>query len=1395
MNSPAITHFLTGGGEMGKLIRETDWSQTPLGPVENWSLSLKISLRIVLTSSQPMFVWWGDELINLYNDAYRSILGGKHPAALGAPASVVWREIWEQIGPRAATAMRSHTGTYDEALLLIMERNGYPEETYYTFSYSPIPDEQGKTAGIICANTDDTQRIIGERQLRTLKDLGKQLIDSKTNEDVYQATIQVLQQNPQDFPFAFFYAIDKDGSHATLSGATTILPEQLAPARLPLAANSPWQLAEAVHTGNTVLQDHLPAQYGALPAGAWQQSPEKALVVPVSQGAQTLPYAIMVVGLNPYQRADEKYTSFFRLVADQIANGISHVQAYEAERRRSQALLELDKAKTNFFSNISHEFRTPLTLMLGPLEELRSNEHHSLLSPAQQLNIESAHRNTLRLLRLVNNLLDFSRIEAGKTRACFAPVHLDELTQGLAGTFRAVIENAGLQFDVQCAPLNEEVYVDKEMWEKIVLNLLSNAFKYTLQGSIQVQLYQASGEAVLAITDTGVGIAENELTGIFERFHRVEQAAGRTQEGSGIGLALIKELVEMHKGKIEVRSTPGQGSCFTVKIPLGRAHLPAEQLVHPVTENPLPSSIIADMYINEALSLTGNGTTAGNWQAMQAIPGDDDNSHPHTERPSLLLVDDNADMRHYLQQLLCKQYEVTTAPHGKAALEAIAQRQPDLVISDVMMPVMNGIDLLHTLKNNSLTAKIPVILLSARAGEEAVVEGYNIGADDYLVKPFSAKELLARVQAQLRIVHIRRSTEKQLRNIFSQAPVAIAIFSGPSLVIEQANDAMLALWGKTTAILHQPVTTAFPETTPPLLEQLQQVYHSGRRGLYQEQPFMLQRNGSLQQVYISYVYEPLYDENGSITGVIAVANDVTDQVHARQQAEENGRYYQQLLNSLPVAVYTCDANGYITLYNEAAVDLWGRAPEPGKDLWCGSWRIFVPGTGENLPLDECPMAIVLKEQRFVEQGEIIIQRPDGERRHVLANPQPVFDKAGRMTGAINTLVDITPLKQVEQALRESEQRFRTMADTAPVMIWMAGPDKQANFFNKRWLDFTGRSLEEEWGNGWTRNVHPEDLNHCLHVYNSAFDAKQQFEIEYRLKRHDGEYRWILDHGTPILDAAGTLTAYIGSCMDIHERKTINDELEKRVTLRTHELQQANAALLQINEELEQFAYVSSHDLQEPLRKIQIFSNLLLNHAGEAGFDQVKYLEKINVSANRMATLIRDLLNFSRLSKANEAFVPTDLNQVLGNVLSDFEMVIKQKNAQVSSTALPVIPAIPIQMNQLFHNLISNALKFSDKTPHIHITAAEAGSEAITAARLDPAKKYIQLSFSDNGIGFDQSFAQQIFVIFQQLNNRQKYSGTGIGLAVCKKIADNHHGSISAISSPGKGATFVLYLPA
>jgi PAS domain S-box-containing protein len=791
--------FLAGGGEMGARMRALDWTATPVGPPALWPQSLKTIVRVMLDSRYAMWMAWGPELTFFCNDAYAPTLGIKRDTSLGTRSEKVWAEIWSDIGPRIDHVLQSGEATWDEGLLLFLERSGFPEETYHTFSYSPVYDDASNIAGMLCVVTEVTERVIGERRLLVLRDLSANASAKQSAEASCLAACAVLARYPFDVPFAGVYLIGDADGHARRVAATHELPEVALPEALPLnRAAAYWTLQQMLASKTAQELRNLPAKGIHIAAGPWPDKIQNGTMIPLLGTGSGLA-GFMVFGYSPRRPLDDGYRSFLSLVAGQVESAVADAQAYEAERRRAEALAELDRAKTTFFSNVSHEFRTPLTLLLGPIEEALADQG---LSAQRRGQFELALRNARRLQRLVNSLLDFSRLEAGRVRASYEETDLAQLTRDIASTFRSAMEKGGLAFDVACEPLGAAAFVDRDMWEKIILNLLSNAFKFTLEGGVTITLRDDGGTASLKVADTGAGIPEHEVLRLFERFHRIEGIPGRTQEGSGIGLALVQELVKLHGGSIAASSRQGAGTTFEVRIPLGSTHLPGELLK--TAQAPAPNSLSALSYVDEAMRWLDDPAQGREASSLRA--GDNPDTVPDrrfaaTFGSRIVLADDNADMRAYVRGLLSPYYAVESFADGEQALAAVRMAPPDLILSDVMMPRLDGFGLLDAVRADPALRSTPVVLLSARAGEEARIEGLGSGADDYLVKPFSARELLARVGALLELRHMRAATDQafrrrtaQFETLLNEAPLGVYLIDA-DFCVREANPAARAVFG------------------------------------------------------------------------------------------------------------------------------------------------------------------------------------------------------------------------------------------------------------------------------------------------------------------------------------------------------------------------------------------------------------------------------------------------------------------------------------------------------------------------------------------------------------------------------------------------------------------------
>jgi signal transduction histidine kinase len=744
---------------MAALMRAKDWSKTLLGPATEWPQSLRTAVSVMLASPEPALIYWGRELVVLYNDSARFMLGTKHPDGLGVSFKGVFHEGWPVLGPLLERVLDTGETVHNENFLVPLVRFGFLEDCYFTFAYIPTRDEAAGVGGIFVIVTDTTAQVLGARRLALLRELSLRTALSQSVGDVLRSAEDVLGQSAADIPFCLLYELR--GERAQLVARTGLAPALAnGPSHDDLEDGRAWPLEEVARSRREQLVEHLPARLATLMGGLAGQPPTRALALSLSDAAEEESRLVLVVGLNPRIALDDDARSFLRLLARQLATSLESTRALEEKTQRAAQLAELDRQKTQFFSNVSHELRTPLTLMLGPLEDALTDSRQPLPSHQHQ-RIVLVQRGAIRLLKLVNQLLAFSRLEAGRTEARFEPVDLGQLSRELVGHFESAAHRAGLTLSMDCPPLGEPLWVDREAWERIVFNLLSNAFKFTLEGGLTVRLRLEGDAGVFSVRDTGTGIPPEALPRLFQRFYRVEGAQGRSFEGSGIGLSLVQELVKLHGGEVGVWSRPGEGSEFTVRIPRGHRHLPSERLVSE-SVSAARDTFQQESVVQEVEGWIPEAPEAGSLPPPSGASPESGARLPAARQGRVLIVDDNASMRAYLKSLLEPHFEVEMAEDGQVALEAMRRRAPDVVVSDVMMPRLGGFGLLRALRGDPALGTTPLILLSARAGEESSVEGLEAGADDYLVKPFSGRELLARVQTQLTMSRMRGEAALQL---------------------------------------------------------------------------------------------------------------------------------------------------------------------------------------------------------------------------------------------------------------------------------------------------------------------------------------------------------------------------------------------------------------------------------------------------------------------------------------------------------------------------------------------------------------------------------------------------------------------------------------------------------
>src|SRR5262245_13412649 len=1023
--------------ELGSLIRAKDWSTTPIGPRERWSPTLKTMVDFMVVNRFPLLLWWGPDYLSIYNDAYRPILGTKHPSALGQPFREVWSEIDHVLRPLIDAPFNGGPATWMDDILLEVKRHGFTEETHFTIAYSPVPDETAPRGigGVLATVHEITEKIVGDRRITALRDLGARG-GARTAQSACAIAAHALEPYARDIPFALLYLLDACGGHARLTASSGVAASGANPTP-PVEVGGRqdlWRFADLMQTKVATVIEGLGAAMACVPAGPWSDPPDKAVVLPIKSGFPNRLAGFLVAGVSPRLRLDDQYRGFLDLVAAQISASITTARAYEQERKRAEALAEIDRVKTVFFSNVSHEFRTPLSLIIGPLSDAQKRKEG-----LDEEQLDLVHRNSLRLLKLVNSLLDFSRIEEGRAQATYSATDLARLTAELASNFASACERGNLALTVDCPALPAPIYVDRDMWEKIVLNLVSNAFKFTFEGAVTVSLRQVDDTARLTVSDTGVGIPAPELPLLFERFHRIEGQRSRTHEGSGIGLALVRELVKLHGGSITVESKVDRGTTFTVCVPFGNAHLPSNRLG--AQASPTSTAVGAEAFVQEALrwfpAAADLGSEVIDDVGVVELPA------PLRLEGDVLVADDNADMRLYIRRLLGRGCEVRTVADGETALKQMRERRPSLVLADVMMPRMDGFQLLEAIRADKSLQDLPVILLSARAGEESRLEGLKAGATDYLVKPFSGRELIARVSANLELARVRKEATATLRD--SERRFRALVTASSSIVYRMSPD-----WTKMLYMLGQDFipdtnnpssswleTYIFPEDRPFMLQAINEAI--GGKRLFELEHRVRRVDGSAGWTLSRAI--PLLDSDGEIVEWFGAAMDVTERKRAEQEvlalaarSDQQHRLYETVLSNTPDLVYVFNRDHQFIYANNALLAMWGKTwiQAIGKtclELGYEPWHADM----HNREID----TVVATKKPI--RGEVPFSGTQGRRTYDYIFV-PVFGPDGEVEAVAGTTRDVTDRKKQEIDLQHRTAQFATLLNQAPLGVYLVDAD-------------------------------------------------------------------------------------------------------------------------------------------------------------------------------------------------------------------------------------------------------------------------------------------------------------------------------------------------------------------
>lgn len=650
------------------------------------------------------------------------------------------------------------------------------------------------------------------------------------------------------------------------------------------------------------------------------------------------------------------------------------------------------------------------------------------------------------------------------------------------------------------------------------------------------------------------------------------------------------------------------------------------------------------------------------------------------------------------------------------------------------------------------------------------------------------------VTDSVRVKHELQQSENHFKNMVMQSPVPMAILTGEKHRVEWANNAMIqTVWRKKPSdVLGISILDAFPE----LIDQkypnlLRKVYNSGTIHREKESMAVVYGDDGVKQFYLDFEYAPIFDTGNEISGIMITANDVTDKVEAKLKIQENEERLNMLISESDLGVWEYDLLKNGSLIYSRCNEIFGF---PGHD------NISNDQLKKRFHPDDLDMIKKAYEQSYITghlNYECRIIWENKSLHWIEVKGRGIFDDSGNPERIVGTIRDITKEKYVKKQFVESQEKFKFLADFMPQMVWTSDNTGLHNYFNNAVFEFSGMPLQDLYGEGLLKMVHPADRNLCIEKWTHSVLTGEDFYLEHRLKSADGTYSWQISRAKPQRDDQGNIIMWVGSSTDIDEQKVFIDKLANQIENRTKELNQKNIELEKIKKEMQSFAYISSHDLQEPLRKIQTFVSFLLEGEYEnltgSGKDIFSRMQK---SVHRMQILIQDLLTYSRTNTQDKVFDVVNFDAIAGEVLNDLKEEMHCQGAHVKIQSSCDVYVIPNQFKQIISNLISNSIKFAhvDRKPVIIMTCENIEGIDVPNNPLVKFQSYTHISISDNGIGFDPIYKERIFEIFQRLHGKSEYGGSGMGLAVVKKIVDNHQGLIKATGEPGKGSRFDIYLP-
>ncbi|MDO7174011.1 PAS domain S-box protein [Mariniflexile sp. AS56] len=1318
-------NFLQGGGDMGKLIRSRDWSKTPLGDPKTWPQPLRTMVSVMMDNPFGMYIAWGKEYTQIYNDGYRPILGDtKHPEALGISTKETFSEVWHIIGSMFDGVMNGEPVGFPD-FMLPLNRNGYIETCYFDFAYSPIRLESGEVGGVLVTVIETTAKKKAEDEL----------IDSNNELEfvIEAAQLGTFDFNPQTNKFS---------GNARLKQWFGLPPEEQIELTTAINVITEKDKERVTNAIQEVLDHNSNGIYDI----------EYTIINPVSQKE------IIVHAKGRAWFNDDKIA--YRLngtVEDVTSKVLARDKIEEGERSLRLMILQAPVAIAIFRGldyniEIANKFaleiwgRTEEEVLNTPLfdampELLSQGIKEFMDDVANTGNRFATPEMPVQVVR--NNILETVYINfsfeplydtAGKINGIMA-IGVDVTPQVKA---RKKVEESEhrIRSLVESAPFPIALYTGEEM-------------HISLANQSIIDIWGKGNDVVGKLYSDILPELQNQK--IFEQVREVLHTGTPFHaKNQKVDIFINNELKSFY---FNYNFTPVMDSSGTIYAVMNTA---AE--VTELNE--------AKHKVETALSEIKLFKFMADTAADPFILMEEDGSFVYLNKKAL-------DQWGYTEQemALLKVPDVDMVYHEKKYKEAFKRAQ-----TGVIPPF-------ETIHKNKQGHKYPVEINMG-----------SVQVEDKTLLFAIARDITERKEAEQDVIDAFEKveeSEKRFRDSVKQAPLAISIFRGPDNITEMVNDHYLMLIEKTEKqYVGKPLFEVLPHVKETIAPIIADIYKTETAFYGYEFPVILSRQGKLETLYFNFVYHPL-KENNEVTGIMVVATEVTATVKAKNLIEENEEKLKLIIEASELGVFDVNLKSSEIVASDRCYEILGFPKQ--RDL---SHKDII----KNLHPDDLGRRKQAYDEAF-EKGvlhyQIRVFWEDQSLHWLDAKGKVFYDENNVPERMVGTVRDITDERNFQQQLLEREEKFRLLADSMPQFIWTSDPDGNLNYFNQSVFDFSGLTHSEIIKQGWIQIVHPDDREQNIKEWIHSIITGKDFLLHHRFRKHNGEYRWQLSRAIPQKDADGVIKRWVGSSTDIQEEKMFTNKLENMVQQRTNELQQKNMDLERMNKELQSFVYISSHDLQEPLRKIQIFaSRILETEYATLSENAQKHFTRMQKSANRMQNLIQDLIAYSRTNAQDIKFEIVDLHEIIEDTKETLSEELEQKDITFILNNICEVRIIPVQFQQVILNLVSNSIKFAKEN---HPVLIKIDCEIIEGNTTDidalvDEKQYCHIRFSDNGIGFEQQYNNKIFEVFQRLHTKEEYTGTGIGLAIVKRIVENHDGIILAHSEIGEGATFNIYIP-